>query len=134
MALLSLLHRWLVPVAQAVVLENAGSWSPSGAPNPGVQMMWARICRTLPFCGVGPAAPAFFVGKVIRFIFLAIGGIAVLMIIYAGIKLIIAQGSDEALTEARKIVLYAAAGIVLSIIGNALIVYISSVVLPQALR
>lgn len=124
----------LIPVAHAVVLENAGSWTATGQPNPGVMMMWVRICSVLPFCSVGPAAPAFFITKLIHFVFLAIGGVAVLVILYAGIKLVVSQGSDEALGEAKTILLYAVGGIVLSLLGNALMDYIANAVLNQALR
>ncbi len=127
------LRGFLIPVAHAVVLENAGTWSNTGAPNVGVMMMWAKICTILPFCSLGPAAPAFFIAKVLNFIFLAIGGVAVCMIIYAGIKLVVSQGSDEALTDARKIVLYAVGGIALALLGATVMAYISSTALPQIL-
>lgn len=131
--LLSLLH-WLVPTVQAVTLENAGSWTTFGRPNPGIQTMWMKICTILPFCSVGAAAPAFFALKIIQFVFYAIGVVAVGMLIYAGIKLIISQGSDEALTEAKKITSYALGGIVLAIIGQGFVLYLYTVALPQVLQ
>ena len=122
-----------IPVAHAVILENAGTWTANGTPNPSVMMMWIKICTILPFCSVGPHAPLFFRDKIINFIFLAIGGVAVCMIIYGGIKLILSQGSEEALTEARKIILYAAVGLALALIGATVMAYIANVALPQLL-
>ena len=117
----------LIPQAHAVLLNQAGSQ------NQGVQTMWQQICMVMPFCNVGPNAPRFFVGKVIHFALYAITAIAVCMIIYAGIKLVISQGSDEAFTDAKKIILYALAGIALAMLGQAIMVYISTVVLRQIL-
>lgn len=126
--ILSLLHRWLIPEAEAVVLNQAGQQ------NPGVQSMWRTICQTLPFCNVGFNAPGLFVAKLIAFIFSIFGGVAVLVIIYAGIKMLLSQGNDEALTDARKIILYAAVGIILALLANGIVYYLSTVVLNQALR
>lgn len=128
MRLLLAILDWLVPTAHAVVLQTAGS------SNPGVQSMWTTICQTMPFCGVGLLAPGFFGAKLVRFILSIIGGTAVVVIIYGGIKMLLSQGSEEALTEARKIVMYAAAGLILALLANVVIFYVSSVVLPQALR
>ncbi len=124
---------WLIPVAKAVVLENAGSWTSTGMPNPGIQSMWIRICNTLPFCGVGPAAPAFFVTKVINFVLYCISGIAVAMIVYGAIKMVISQGNEEALGETRKIVTYALVGLILALLARAIMAYIANVVLNQIL-
>ncbi len=134
MLLLSFIINLLTPVAHAVVLNNAGTWSPNGGPNMGVISMWTTICSTLPFCNVGAAAPVFFLGKVIRFIFLAIGGVAVCVIIYAGLTLVTSQGNDEVWTEAKKIIAYALGGIVLAILGNAVVTYVIVTFLPQALQ
>lgn len=134
---MSFLHSiidYLVPAAHAVVLNNAGTWSPNGGFNQGVISMWTTICSTLPFCNVGANAPVFFLAKVIRFIFLAIGGVAVCVIIYAGITLVTSQGSDEVWTEAKKIISYALGGIVLAILGNAVVTYLVVTFLPQTLQ
>ena len=132
MALLHFLIGFFTSDVHAVVLNNAGTWSPNGGPNQGIISMWSTICSTLPFCNLGADAPVFFLAKFIRFIFSVIAGVGVCVIIYAGITLVTAPGSDEVWTEAKKIIAYALGGIVLAILGNAIVVYLTVTFLPQS--
>lgn len=102
---------FLIPKAHAI-LSDVGS---GGA---GVDGMWESICSTLPFCGLGAGGPEFIVFKILDFIFAIIAGAAVLVIIWAGLKLIFAAGNEEAQGEAKKIILYALGGLILAILGE----------------
>ena len=134
MFLLHILIGLFAPAVHAVVLNNAGTWSPNGGANQGIISMWATICQTLPFCNLGANAPAFFLAKVVRFIFFTIGGVAVCVIIYAGIVLVMSEGSEESWSEAKKIIIYALGGIILAIMGSAIVTYLTVTLLPQALQ
>jgi hypothetical protein len=92
-------------------------------PGPGTQTMWQQICQTLPFCAVGKNAPMFVATKVGSFIAEVIGGAAVLVILYAAIRLVSARGGEEGVSESKKILLYAVIGLILAIISDAVVYY-----------
>ena|SRR3990167_7626777 len=124
----------LIGTAHAVRLENAGTWTVDGSINAAVASMWVKICMTLPFCTVGANAPAFLAMKLIRFISSLILGVGVLVMIYAGIKVTLSEGSDESVTEAKKIGMWAASGIGLSILARVVVEYVGNVFLREALQ
>lgn len=128
MAFFSLLIGWLVPTAHATVLNQAGL--ENGA---GVSGMWEEICQTLPFCDIGNQAPDVLSTKILDIISGLVVGIAIAFVIYAGIRLIMAQGDDQGLAEAKTIVTYALVGLVLSVVGRALILFIATDLLPRLL-
>lgn len=109
----------------AVAIAQQG---PGGGP--GVQSMWATICSTLPFCNLGTGAPAFFAQRALNLIFPLIAISAVVLIIYAGIKIIVANGSDDGVSSAKEILKYALGGLILSILATAIISFVMNVVLP----
>lgn len=120
---------WLIPSADAASLTNAGFWNASGGVNVGVATMWQSICTTLPFCGADPRlVPLLFACKLIRFIFTIISMIAVAMIIYAGLQLVLAQGAEDKISEAKKTVMWAIAGLVLSILTWMIVPYAMNLV------
>lgn len=96
-----------------------------GTENPGVQGMWAQI-RSSVFDEsdlAGGNLVESFTNAVIFFVFPLIGGAAVLLLIYAGIKMISGQGKDESFTEAKTIIFYALAGVVLAVLAATIIGY-----------
>ena len=150
MSLFTLLHTWLIPKASALVLDAAGTWTTTGQPNPAIVSMWQRICTTLPGCtyfggsrlgmagaetgGIGTNAPIVFAMKAARYIFFGIGGIAVIVIVYAGINLLLTQGNDETYAESKKMIIYAVVGLALALISGSVMIWVQSVVLPQLLQ
>ena len=128
MSLLSAIVDWLVPTAHAVTLETAGFWNGSG-----ISSMWVQICTTLPFCTIGAQAPAFVAAKIINGVFAVMTGVAVCVIIYAGIKMAIAQGEDDAVSDAKKILTYAISGLILALLGSAITTYVATFLVPQLL-
>ena len=117
MRIVTFLMGFLLPVAHAVTLDDAGT----GAP--GVGDMWGKICPLfLGGCNMTPGdAVTYFTERIMLFVGSLIGAVAVGMVIYAGIKMILSQGQDEGRTEAKKIILYALAGVVLMMIAAAVI-------------
>jgi hypothetical protein len=124
MMLFTLLLRLIVPEAHAVVLNT---WSN----NPAVQSMWASICSVVPFCNLGLTAPGYFAAKVISFVFSLIGGVALLVMLWAGIQIIFSVGEEDKIGEARKLIQYALGGLVAAILGYSAVPYVVSVVIPQ---
>ena len=57
-----------------------------------------------------------------------IGGLAVLMIMYGGIRMIMTVADENAHGEAKKIVLYSCLGLILTIGADAIILYVMRVV------
>lgn len=99
-----------------------------GTENDGVRQMWARI-RSSVFdqsdLGNGDLVSSF-TQAIINFVFPMIGGAAVLLLIYAGIKMVTGQGKEEAIAEAKKITLYALAGVVLAVLAATIVGYVGT--------
>lgn len=112
-----------VPSVSAVVLDQTGGATVSG--------MWATICSVLPWCNLGAAAPVFFATRIANFIFLIISGVAVCCIVYGGIKMMLQQGDDTAIAEAKKIVIAAAVGLVLAMLAYTIVGYLQQTIIPQ---
>lgn len=113
----------LVPKAHAL-LNSVGS---GGS---GVDAMWSSICNTFPaaFCNLGEDGFAYVASMIIDFIFAIIAGAAVLVIIWAGIKMIFAAGNEEATGEAKKIIMYALIGLVLALLAETIKLFVVSTV------
>lgn len=114
----------LVPKAHAF-LEQIGT---AGL---GVGGMWSQICGSL-FCTFGGSSgdqTVFALArKVTNFTSMVIGGAAVAVVVYAGVRMIAAQGKDDQIAEARKIIIYALVGLALAIIAPAVITFVGNFV------
>lgn len=112
----------LIPSASAQTLRNAGA---GGA---GVSDMWANICGILPcITGTAPGGSGLIdtlALAVIRFIFPLTSVVAVIMVMYAGIKIVTSDGSDDKISEAKKTIMYAVAGVILSLMATAIITFV----------
>lgn len=87
---------------------------------PGFEGMWDQICSVM-ICDWNPyQTPWILARKVFIFIFSVIAGVAVCMLIFAGIKMSTSRASEEALGEAKKIAMYALFG--LAIAGLAIVI------------
>lgn len=124
MSVLSFLIGLVTPVAHAANLDN---W---GAENSGVAQMWSMIRGTLytqqdPVAGLSAAT--------IGFVFPLIGASAVLVILYAGIKMIWGRGKDESVSKAKEIIFYALIGVILAILAVTIVGFFANVFLPVVL-
>lgn len=101
----------IIPVASAQALKGAGK---GGA---GISDMWDQICETIP-CSISGGLVGFFTSRIVAFIWPLIGGVAVCLVIYAGIRIIFSQGKEDGISEAKKIITYAVAGVILAILAS----------------
>lgn len=92
--------------------------------------MWAALQTTFPHTGLGAAAPIFFMGRVAQFVLTLIGGTAICSIVYAGIKISTAGGDSGKIGEAKTIIMYSLAGVILAILADGIVLYICSVMIP----
>ena len=111
-----------IPPAHAAVIEQLGA----GAP--GIDQMWMNIKSFYPHTDMGSAGFAFVILLVTNLILRFIGGLAVLMIMYGGIRMIMTVADENAHGEAKKIVLYSCLGLILTIGADAIILYVMRVV------
>lgn len=99
---------------------------------PGAQGMVKYICSVL-LCSVsqqGKPLPEFFRDNIIAIIQGLTTGIAVAMIIYAGIRLSMHRGSDDAIERAKDIVIHTLIGVVLVMLTGTIIRYVVGTILP----
>ncbi len=113
----SLLLALLAPVAHAAGVDTIGA----GAP--GVDEMWGMIRDTFPFTDIGAGGVTFVAMKITAIILSTISAIAVVMIIYGGIKMIV-SGSEEGFTEAKKLVMYTSAGLICAMLADGIVIYV----------
>ena len=104
--------------------------------SPGVSAMFNTICSGSIFCTEGATSGqvsiASLASVITRFIASLVGGVAVAMLVYAGIRLLSSQGSSEKAAEAKKIMMWALIGVVLAIIGPRVIGWLAFISLPSA--
>ncbi|NOS66946.1 MAG: hypothetical protein HOO67_01100 [Candidatus Peribacteraceae bacterium] len=112
----------IAPRAHAAAIEQLGS----GAP--GIDGMWQDLKSVFPHTDMGTQGLEFVLLMFTNIILRFIGGIAVLMIIYGGIRMIMTVGDENAHTEAHKIVMYACLGLILAIGADGIVMYVMSVV------
>ena len=124
MILLSLLG--FLPKASAASIEQLGS----GAP--GVDDMWSQLKQTFPHTDMGSGGLMFVILMVSNFILRLIGGIAILMIVYGGIRMIMTVADENSQAGAKKIVMYACIGLVLTIAADAIVGYVMTIVQSAA--
>jgi hypothetical protein len=112
---------FLVPLASARTLENAGSG------NPAIQRMWIAICSILT-CSLpsGDSLLVALVNALVSFLFPLISVVATCLIIYAGITIVISNGSEDKIGEAKKIIMYACVGVVLALMTDAILRFAAS--------
>ena len=70
--------------------------------------------------------PAVIVGKLLKYAFGALGTAALLIFIYAGLKLIDSEGKAEKVTEAKRTLIYAAVGMVIIFSSYSIVNYLIS--------
>lgn len=118
-------HHWrsaLVPRAHAAVIEQIGAGSP------GIDGMWDDLKNIFPHTDLGTQGLAFVLLMFTNFILRFIGGVAVLIIIYGGIRMTMTVADENAHGEAKKIVLYACLGLILTIGADGIVLYVMELV------
>jgi hypothetical protein len=118
--LLSALASTVLPRALADNIETLGQ----GAP--GITEMWGIVKATFPHTNEGSNGVPFLSLKIADFILKIIGAVAVIMIIYGGLRMIFT--GEEGLNEAKKIVLYAVLGLIAALCAQAAVTFALQVV------
>lgn len=95
--------------------------------------MWNTICTTLPFCDVGSSAPQFFLDKITNFVFSIIVGVAIIIIIWAGIRLVTSAGDEQRITEARTTIIWVVVGLLAALVARTVVLFIGNDLLPRIL-
>jgi hypothetical protein len=124
--MLSALINALVPKAFAVTLEQLG------ASNGGVSAMWGEIKSIFPHTDWGSQGPVLLMLKVVAFVLTLIGGAAVAVIVFGGIRMTMFVLDENGVAETKKMVMYALIGVVLAIASNAIILYVERLVSAAA--
>ena len=109
--------------AFAIGLDEIGGRNATG--------MWRDVCSTLPYCGDGSGANgvAIITGIVINTVLWAIGSAAVVIILYAAIRLITSAGNDETIRKAwKEMIFYAALGLIFAVLADVIVNYVISLV------
>jgi hypothetical protein len=113
MTLFSLIAGSLVPAAHASSIEQLG------AEAPGISDMWGMLKSIFPHTDLGGRGVNFILLAITDFILRTIGAVAVMAIIYGGIKMI--TSGEEGLGEAKKILQYAIGGLIAAICADAIV-------------
>jgi hypothetical protein len=111
----------LIAKAHAAPLDSYGS------SNSGVQSMWAQV-RSVLYTRDDPVNS--LIKATILFIFPLIGMAAVLIIIYAGIRIVTSQGKEDVVSTAKTMIFYACVGVILSIMATTVVAYFANVFFP----
>jgi hypothetical protein len=100
----------------------ASSIEQLGSGSPGIDSMWGELKQIFPHTDYGSQGLAFIILMITNIILRLLAGGAVLMIVYAGIRMI--TGGEEGLGEAKKAVTYALVGLVGALIADAVVNYV----------
>ena len=121
MKTIAFLIGFLLPVS-----TNAAGLADVGG---GTSPIWAAACSMLPYCGSGASGVTIITGIVSNVILWTIGPAAVLIILYASIRIITSGGNDETVKKSmREIIFYAVIGLILAMLADTIINYIYAIV------
>ena len=118
MHVLRILAGFLTQIAHATNIEQLGAGSP------GIDAMWTDLKGIFPHTDYAQGGAAFLMLLATNIILRFIGGIAVLMVVYGGIRMMMTVADENGHTEAKKIVMYAGIGLILVLATDAIVVYV----------
>lgn len=91
--------------------------------------VWAQVCTMLPYCGGGFDGVKVITTIVSNVILWMIGPAAVIIILYASIRLVTSGGNDETVRKSLKeIILYALLGLILAILADTIVKYVYNLI------
>ncbi len=108
----------IIPTAHAAVIEQIGN------DGPGISEMWAEILSIFPHTDYGSHGLAFVIALITSLVLRFIGGIAILFVVYGGIRMMMTVQDEAAFEESKKTLMYAAIGLVLVLGTDAIIEYV----------
>lgn len=83
-------------------------------------------CATVTENRLDYTKPSNVVWNIVRFVLLALGGVAVIMIIVGGFQYATSQGESAAITKAKNTILYAVIGLVVALSAAGIVTFITS--------
>ena len=91
--------------------------------------IWSQACEMLPYCGEGAHGLEIITNIVSGFILWTIGPAAILLILYASIRLITSTGNDETIRKVwKEMIFYAILGLILAVLADTIINWIYNVI------
>ena len=90
--------------------------------------IWAQACTVLPYCNMGGQGVFIVTGIIVEAVLWTIGAGAVVVILYAAVRMISSGGSEEVLSKSKKVLFYAALGLLFAIMGSTIINFVFSLV------
>ena len=73
-----------------------------------------------------PATKDDLIARIMYIVFGALGGVSLIVIVWAGMKYTLSAGDPAKTTEAKNQILYAAIGIIVAISASSIVAFISS--------
>lgn len=118
--------------ANTPTLTNWGTQGPNA--NDAVSDMWTIIGKSV-YTNI-PAQDVVhaLTGGIVHLIFTFISGASALLIMYAGIRMIVARGKDDEFTQGKTIITWALVGLVLSLLANVVVTFFQTGFLPGFLN
>ena len=116
----------LIPGVRAATLEQLG------AGGEGVSGMWQQILSVFPHTGVGSQGPLLILLKVTSFVLTMIGGSAVAVIVYGGIRMTMYTLDEAGFAETKRMVGFALLGVVLALAADAIVLYAMQLITAAA--
>lgn len=106
--------------ASAMGLSDIGAGFMSG--------MWTDVCTILPYCGQGASGVAIVTGIMIKTVLWLIGSGAVLIILFAAVRIVASGGNDEMVSKGKKMILYAVLGLLFAVLASIIVNFVFSFV------
>jgi len=90
--------------------------------------IWAQACTVLPYCNMGGQGVLIVTGIIVEAVLWTIGAGSAVVILYAAVRMAASGASEEVLSKSKKVIFYAALGLLLAIMGSTIVNYVFSLV------
>ena len=90
--------------------------------------MWIDVCTLLPYCGMGATGVGVITGIIVRTVLWIIGSSAILIILYAAVRIVSSAGNEETISKGKKVIFYAALGLLFAVLASTIVNYVFGLV------
>ena len=90
--------------------------------------MWKKACTVLSYCEQGNSGILIVTDIVTRAVLWTIGAGAVVVILYASVRIISSAGNEEALSKGKKVIFYALLGLFFAVTAGVIVNYVFNLV------
>ena len=119
-----MMRRLITTAAACVIIAIAGSSAVHAADVVDCTGLPKDQCSLVTENKLDYTSSGNIIWKIVQFLFVALGGIAVIMIIVGGIQYATSQGDSGALQKAKNTILYAIIGLVVAIAATTIVSFI----------